>query len=277
METLKNIWGMVDNNPKTGSLDHTKFFNAVRMIQLHQNGQRPQDPTLAAPPGVVMRPAMFEGVSGVSVPLPGSGQPPPQQQPPPMQQQPPPAGMQQQQQQPMMAPPMQQGGLPPMQQQQQPPQTMAMTAQDPYVMYPQEQSRYEDLFPQYEIKKDGYVYGAEAVGLFSKSGADKAALRQVWNMADDPVDNRLSKLEFAIAMHLIVCITKKNLPVPPSLPPSLKALKDQEAGGAPHQQQQQMPPPIPPSPARSIQGQMPPPQLQQQQQQQQHSSRLLLR
>mmetsp|Transcript_27096 Transcript_27096/g.58772 ORF Transcript_27096/g.58772 Transcript_27096/m.58772 type:complete len:1005 (+) Transcript_27096:150-3164(+) len=277
METLKSIWGMVDNNPKTGSLDHAKFYNAVRMIQLHQNGQRPQDPTLAAPPGVVMKPAMFEGVSGVSVPLPGSGQPPPQQQQP-MQQQPPPASMQQQQQQqPMMAPPMQQGGLPPMQQQQQqqppPPQTMAMTAQDPYVMYPQEQSRYEDLFPQYESKKDGYVYGAEAVGLFSKSGADKAALRQIWNMADDPVDNRLSKLEFAIAMHLIVCITKKNLPVPASLPPSLKALKDQEAGGAPQQQQQQqqMPPPIPPSPARSIPGQMPPPQLQQPQQQQQQA------
>ena len=98
-------------------------------------------------------------------------------------------------------------------------------------MFPQEQSRFDMLFPQYEVQKDGYVYGAEAVALFSKSGADKGDLRKIWQLADDPVDNRLSKLEFAIAMHLIVCVTKKGLPCPASLPPSLRALKDNEASG----------------------------------------------
>jgi Cytoskeletal-regulatory complex EF hand len=78
------------------------------------------------------------------------------------------------------------------------------------------------------------MYGKEAVQLFSKSGLGQALLRDIWNIADQPVDNRLDKLEFAIAMHLIVCVSKKNLPMPKVLPISLKALKQQQ------QQQQQM-------------------------------------
>jgi hypothetical protein len=102
------------------------------------------------------------------------------------------------------------------------PTARALT-QDPYLMLPGEQVRYESHFPQYE--KDGFVYGKEAVDLFSKSGLAKEILRDIWNLVDNPVDNRLSKLEFAIAMHLIVCISKKNLPLPPVLPPTLQELK----------------------------------------------------
>jgi hypothetical protein len=35
--------------------------------------------------------------------------------------------------------------------------------------------------------------------------------------------SRLDQAEFAIAMHLIVCVSKKNLPLPSSLPQSLVA------------------------------------------------------
>jgi hypothetical protein len=153
-------------------------------------------------------------------------------------------------------------------------------------MPPQERSRYETLFPQY-AKEDGFVYGAEAVALFSKSGLNPGILRELWNLVDTPVDNRLDKLEFAMAMHLIVCISKKNLPLPPNgLPISLKQLKHEEAQQKQKQQQQMQS--APPSPGRSVQqqqqqqqqmGAMPPPQQQQMgamppphqmQQQQQH-------
>ena len=307
MDTLKTIWTLVDAHPKTSSLDRRKFANAVRLIQLHQNGQRPVDASLGVSGGVVLRPALFEGVSGVSVPLPGQGgsgsggpPPPPQQQAPPMQQQP-------------MQPPMQQ-----QQQMQQAPPTpqpyadssgnTALTAQDPYAASPSDLSRYDVLFPQYASPADNgtqYIYGPEAVALFSKSGADQAALRAIWTMVDaDPVDNRLDPLEFALAMHLIVCVTKKGLPVPAggALPPSLRAVKDRDraarGGGQGGQtqggpQQGQSLPPVPPSPARQGGGMgqqmgggpppvmpgmgvappspMPPqqPQMQQQQQQQQ--------
>jgi len=35
-----------------------------------------------------------------------------------------------------------------------------------------------------------------------------------------------------MAMHLIVCVSKKSLPLPPSLPPSMKALKERQASSA---------------------------------------------
>jgi hypothetical protein len=173
-------------------------------------------------------------------------------------------------------------------QQQQPPPTpnsRALVGQDPYVMTPQERARYEALFPQY-AKPDGYVYGQEAVALFMKSGVQQAALRDIWNMVDRPVDNRLDKLEFAIAMHLIVCISKKNLPSPQggTLPNSLQALKASVGGTAavtpprsparagippPQQPSAGGAPPLSPMAGGYQQQQMPPPQHMQQQQQQQ--------
>lgn len=96
---------------------------------------------------------------------------------------------------------------------------------DQYAMTASERERYDTLFPAYSTNNDGFIYGSEAVALFSKSGLDRQALRQIWNLSDEPVDNRLSKVEFAIAMHLIVCVSKKNLPIPPTLPSSLANLR----------------------------------------------------
>jgi len=280
MDVLKNIWTLADQ-PSSNSLDRRKFFTAVRLIQLSQNGQKAQSADLAPPQGVTLRPVVFEGVSGVSIPMP---QGPPQQQqqqqqaPPQQQQHQAPPQQQQQHQMRPPTPPMQQSSPPPTpprppMQHQPPAMSTALTAQDPYSMPPQEQARYEGLFPQY-AKEDGYVYGAEAVALFSKSGLPQQNLRDIWNLVDTPVDNRLDKLEFAMAMHLIVCVSKKNLPLPPGLPMSLKALKSQQAGGGggmrsaspamnpPPPQQMGMPPPQMAGSNASVgSGMGPPPQM----------------
>ena len=95
----------------------------------------------------------------------------------------------------------------------------ALAVQDPYMLTPTDRARFEEMFPNF-AKEDGYVHGGEAVALFSKSGMPAPQLAAIWNMVDSPVDNRLDKLEFAMAMHLIVCVSKRNLPLPPSLPPS---------------------------------------------------------
>lgn len=338
VDVLKNIWNMADQNPKTNQLDKKKFFVAVRLIQLFQNGQKfpGSDLSKLPDPSVVLRPPYFEGVTDApsqqqppqqpsqqqSIPVAtpirpglGSNQPSvsnlapaptspgtaaqpqrpvlhytqstatvattnttvsrmPQQQPPPPQPQPTP----QQQQPPPISPQ----------------RNMALT-QDPYNMTPVEKARYESLFPQY-AKDDGYVYGKEAVELFMKSGLEQTLLRTIWNMVDYPVDNKLSMLEFSMAMHLIVCVSKKNLPMPVVFPPSLKAMKDQElaaaagvSGGSvasgnpgdnpagnqppPAAQQQQQPAPpaaamsIPSPPLVTAQPSSPSQQLQQQQQQ----------
>jgi Cytoskeletal-regulatory complex EF hand len=225
VEVLKNIWTVADQ-PSTSALDLKKFAVAVRLIQLTQNGQKGQGPSLSVAEGVTLRPAFFEGVSGVSVPLP----PPPggQRGPPP-----------QQQHEAPLSPVM--GQRSPTTQSMTPP--TSLVAQDPYTMTPQERARYEDLFPQY-ANPDGFIYGKEAVELFMKSGVNQVVLRNIWSLVDRPVDNRLDKLEFAIAMHLIVCISKKNLPPPQgNLPNSLKALK--AASSAPAGVAQ--PPPMQPS------------------------------
>ena len=266
IDVLKNIWTVADQ-PSTNSLDLKKFAVAIRLIQLTQNGKKGDGPNLQAPAGVVLRPAMFEGVSGVSVQLPPA---PGQQQPPQQQQQ-----QQQPSQRQLSAPPTP-GGQPRQPMQQQPQQSMrsvqqqsmrsippptpggssrALVGQDPYTMTPQERSRYESLFPQY-AKPDGFMYGKEAVALFMKSGVDQAMLREIWNMVDRPIDNRLDKLEFALAMHLIVCVSKKGLPLPkPGLPNSLQALKAAQTPAGQQRpsivQKQGGAPPL--SPARSTQ------------------------
>lgn len=251
VDVLKSIWTVADS-PPTNSLDHRKFAVAVRLIQLAQNGQKGQGANLAGPTGIQLRPVFFEGVSGVSVPLPQQQPAPPQQtqqeQQQPSTPQPPTSSnppMQQQHSAPPLSPSMRsvQGSIAPPQRTHQPPSTPPhgpphapysmsgggiLTVQDPYTLTPGEQSRYEQLFGEYS-KEDGYCYGEQAVALFGKSGMPSTQLAAIWNMVDyGPVDNRLDKLEFALAMHLIVCVSKKHLPLPASLPISLKQLKAQQ-------------------------------------------------
>jgi hypothetical protein len=284
IDVLKNIWTVADQ-PSTSSLDHKKFAVAVRLIQLTQNGQKGTGSKLLAPPGVSLRPVFFEGVSGVSVQVPTNAAqpPPPQQQQQQMSSPPHPTPQQPQRSMPPPQPtspnrsPQRQMQQPQMQQQQPPPTpSRALVGMDPYLMSPQERSRYESLFPQYaKTAEDGsglqFVYGSEAVPLFMKSGVDASSLRDIWNMVDrNPVDNRLDKLEFALAMHLIVCLSKKNLPVPQggTLPNSLKALKVAASGGtAPNSPMRGGPSNMMPPPQQQQQQMSPPPQQQQQQQQ----------
>ena len=80
------------------------------------------------------------------------------------------------------------------------------------------------IFPEY-ARDDGYVHSLDAGYLFSMSGADLGLLRHVWAMADGsdgPPDDKLNEWEFTVAMHLIVCITRKGMAAPSSLPPSLR-------------------------------------------------------
>lgn len=274
---------MVDQNPKTNTLDKKKFFAAVRLIQLFQNGQKATGPMLqCADPNVVMRPPFFEGVTGPIPPpfanAPSSVSPVSQTTggnisvPPSPQRDGMGAGVSMTG---MMAPASSMTQPPP----QQPPQpqvtnaigaTTALT-QDPYMMLPGEQVRYESIFPQYE--NDGFVQGPEAVALFTKSGLSNEVLRDIWNVVDDPIDNQLSKIEFAIAMHMIVCVSKKNLPVPPSLPPSLKLLKEREDASSMGASQRNVggfsssmtsntaAPPSPPTPQRVTMSAVPPAML----------------
>ena len=90
-----------------------------------------------------------------------------------------------------------------------------------YAFTPEEKTRYAAVFANQDGDKDGFVTGQEAVALFSQSGLDRDGLRTVWTLADVDKDNKLNIEEFTIAMHLIVCATKRNIPVPTELPPAV--------------------------------------------------------
>eukprot|EP00612_Vaucheria_litorea_P001929 CAMPEP_0171456600 /NCGR_PEP_ID=MMETSP0945-20130129/3019_1 /TAXON_ID=109269 /ORGANISM="Vaucheria litorea, Strain CCMP2940" /LENGTH=574 /DNA_ID=CAMNT_0011982051 /DNA_START=368 /DNA_END=2092 /DNA_ORIENTATION=- len=94
--------------------------------------------------------------------------------------------------------------------------------EDPYYISSEDQERFESLFPSYDPDRDGFITGNEAVPLFNKSGLSRSVLKEIWDIADADRDSRLSLTEFISAMHLIVCVSKRNLPVPTSLPQSLK-------------------------------------------------------
>jgi Cytoskeletal-regulatory complex EF hand len=246
VDVLKSIWVAADN-PPTNFLDHRKFAIAVRLIQLTQNGVKGQGANLSVPGGAGIKPAFFDGVSGTLIQLPP--QPQQQQQQPssptmqPKQQQilPPTTPVSHTQYQPPLSPSLQSMQMnavsaktqpptpprPPQQHPVGPPGPYgALTVQDPFTLTPSDQARYEALFAE-QHKDDGYVYGGEAVAFFSKSGLPSNVLASIWNMTDYPVDNRLDKIEFCIAMHLIICVSKRNLPLPPALPFALKQLKSQ--------------------------------------------------
>ena len=195
VDLLKQIWTMADQ-PPSNTLDMSKFYIAVRLIQLFQNGKKPIDLALNIAEGEPpMRPPFFEGVNVQAIMQQGSGasvapRPPMQQQlssqqlggPPPQQvvQQPTPQGSPQRspqlngmsaQQPPAMSQPAMNGAPPTMSPTNNNQQQLAI--QDPYTMTPQELSRYEQLFPTYAVQEnDGmyYVHGGAAVELFSKSG-----------------------------------------------------------------------------------------------------------
>lgn len=239
------------DQPSTNTLDANKFYVAVRLIQLFQNGKKPVDLALNVmmeTSSSSMKPPYFEGVEVPQLALSPQQQQqghlgqsfPVQQQPQLMPQQQQPNQYPSPQIQPLVAasspqrspvPPISSsfsvgGIMPPLATTTATPTTTTILAiQDPYTMTPQELSRYDALFPMYATQDTAdekmYVHGATAVELFCKSGMDRESLKGIWTMVDDPIDNKLDSVEFAVAMHLIVCVTKKGLPTPLTLPGSL--------------------------------------------------------
>lgn len=62
----------------------------------------------------------------------------------------------------------------------------------------------------------------ETVPIFKQSGLDNQSVDFIWAAADDDRDGKLTPKEFCAAFHMIVCVTKRQQPVPTSLPISLK-------------------------------------------------------
>jgi hypothetical protein len=81
--------------------------------------------------------------------------------------------------------------------------------------------------------------------MFTRSGLSREELKAIWLLSDIDRDNKLTILEFAIATHLIMCKTRKNLPIPTTLPGELHPSSLRPGAGAPQPVQQQASPGAP--------------------------------
>jgi len=92
-----------------------------------------------------------------------------------------------------------------------------------YAITPEDHEKYHKLFITYDTNGDGLLSGTESVGILTKSGLTQDVLGVIWNLADDDKDGSLTSKEFCVAFHLIICISKRGMPVPQTLPPALNA------------------------------------------------------
>mmetsp|Transcript_22797 Transcript_22797/g.36383 ORF Transcript_22797/g.36383 Transcript_22797/m.36383 type:complete len:592 (+) Transcript_22797:191-1966(+) len=88
---------------------------------------------------------------------------------------------------------------------------------DAWAMTPSNRMQYEEIFDQ-QNTVDGKLDGKDAVQFFLQSRLPRDQLRQVWNLSDVDQDGKLTKPEFCVAMHLVMCLTRKSYPVPSQLP-----------------------------------------------------------
>jgi len=92
--------------------------------------------------------------------------------------------------------------------------------QAPFSYGPQEAAQYDGYFAKLDTASAGVLSGAQAAALLSMSGLPKPTLAAIWTMADVDRDNRLTRAEFRVAMHLAKRV-KEGMPLPPVLPPEL--------------------------------------------------------
>ncbi|GLD93747.1 hypothetical protein PINS_up002352 [Pythium insidiosum] len=180
---LREVWNIADSQQRS-ELSRNEFYVAMRLISMAQRGE-------------AINVQRFYEMATAPFPLPTlDGVPPP--------------------------PSPQSGFVPGAPQPAAPtPSPMGGPQKGPFAITDEEKARYDGIFQQYDTDRDGFLQGGEAVGLFSKSGLDRMILRDIWAMADRTQDSRLDAKEFYIAMHLIVCISKRGLSMPTEAPQEL--------------------------------------------------------
>ncbi|OAQ29979.1 hypothetical protein K457DRAFT_18829 [Linnemannia elongata AG-77] len=97
----------------------------------------------------------------------------------------------------------------------------------PWEVTAEEKAKFDRYFDLLDIDRDGFVE-EEAVPFFRESKLSDTVLAQIWDLADITNTGRLTKDEFAVAMHVINNKIAYNKPIPetlpmPMVPPSLRA------------------------------------------------------
>ncbi|XP_067001966.2 epidermal growth factor receptor substrate 15-like 1 isoform X2 [Anabrus simplex] len=73
----------------------------------------------------------------------------------------------------------------------------------PWVVTAEERIKYDTLFQQTDIDKDGFVSGLEIKDVFLQSGVPQSVLAHIWFLCDIKQSGKLNSEQFALAMWLI--------------------------------------------------------------------------
>ncbi|KAI0637250.1 EF-hand [Trametes polyzona] len=123
----------------------------------------------------------------------------------------------------------------------------------------EERARYDRFFEQLDVQRKGYLLSDVAVPFFARAKLPNDVMATIWDLADSEHDGRLTKDDFAVAMHLIrQKLAGKELPTTlhaSSPPPPVSRSESspqtpQRQDSRPASQEAPPPPPPPPPPPR---------------------------
>ncbi|CAI5636785.1 unnamed protein product [Oreochromis niloticus] len=80
-----------------------------------------------------------------------------------------------------------------------------------------ERGRYDDIFLKTDADMDGFVSGQEVKEIFMQSGLSQTLLAHIWALADTRQIGKLTREQFALAMHLIQQKVSKGIDPPQAL------------------------------------------------------------
>ncbi|KAM9384667.1 epidermal growth factor receptor substrate 15-like 1 [Pholidichthys leucotaenia] len=80
-----------------------------------------------------------------------------------------------------------------------------------------ERSRYDDIFLKTDTDLDGFVSGLEVKEIFMQSGLSQNVLAHIWALSDTRQIGKLTREQFALAMHLIQQKVSKGIDPPQAL------------------------------------------------------------
>ncbi|XP_028259203.1 epidermal growth factor receptor substrate 15 [Parambassis ranga] len=98
----------------------------------------------------------------------------------------------------------------------------------PWVVTTTDKAKYDDLFNKTDADMDGLVSGPEVRDIFLKTGLPSATLARIWELCDIGDIGKLTREQFALALHLINLKLTKGLDPPQSLSPEMIPPSDRQ-------------------------------------------------
>ncbi|XP_071343892.1 epidermal growth factor receptor substrate 15 isoform X2 [Trachinotus anak] len=97
-----------------------------------------------------------------------------------------------------------------------------------WVVSPADKAKYDELFVKTDGDMDGLVSGPEVRDIFLKTGLPSATLARIWELCDIGDIGKLTREQFALALHLINQKLAKGLDPPQSLSPEMIPPSDRQ-------------------------------------------------